>query len=143
MNSSNPDYLSVVDADPKSKSYSKVTSRLYFPVQKIRDELHHFGWNTCSACHHDKTAKRNKLIFPCLNSDRIYVVDTSDERHPRLYKTIEPEELHALGLSSPHTSHCIPTGEIMISTMGDGPDGNARGQFVMLDGKNDFKVKGL
>lgn len=98
---------------------------------------------SCSACHHDKTAVRNKLIFPCLNSDRIYVVDTSDERHPKHYKTIEPEELHELGLSSPHTSHCIPTGEVMISTMGDGPAGNAQGQFVMLDGKNNFTVKGV
>lgn len=30
----------------------------------------------------------------------------------------------------------------MISTMGDGPAGNARGQFLMLDGKDNFKVKG-
>lgn len=78
-----------------------------------------------------------------MNSDRIYIVDTSDERYPKHYKTIEPEELHELGLSAPHTSHCIPTGEVMISTMGDGPAGNAQGQFVMLDGKNNFTVKGV
>jgi len=68
-------------------------------------------------------------------------VDVSEEQVPKLHKTIEPEELHKLGLSAPHTSHCLANGEIMISTMGDGPKGNAKGQFLMLDGK-DFKVKG-
>ncbi|XP_037039375.1 methanethiol oxidase-like [Bradysia coprophila] len=142
LNPANPDYLSVVDADPSSPNYSTVISRLYFPVQKVKDELHHSGWNTCSACHDDKTAVRNKLLFPCLNSDRVYIVDTSDERQPQHYKTIEPEELHNLGLSSPHTTHCIPTGEVMISTMGDGLAGNGQGQFLMIDGKKNFTVKG-
>lgn len=41
-----PDYLSVVDADPFSPTYSTVISRLCFPVHKVKDELHHFGWNT-------------------------------------------------------------------------------------------------
>jgi len=30
----------------------------------------------------------------------------------------------------------------MISTMGDGPAGNAKGQFLMLDGKKNFTVEG-
>lgn len=87
--------------------------------------------------------KRDKLIFPCLNSDRIYIVDTTDERNPKHYKTIEPKELYAMGLSSPHTTHCLPTGEIMISTMGDGPQGNSKGQFLILDGKDNFKITGV
>lgn len=111
--------------------------------QTVKDELHHFGWNTCSSCHHDKKAKRNKLIFPCLNSDRIYIVDTTNERSPKHYKSIEPKVLYDLGLSSPHTTHCLPSGEIMVSTMGDGPNGNSKGQFLVLDGKEDFKVKGM
>ncbi len=77
-----------------------------------------------------------------MNSDRIYIVDTSNERYPKHHKTIEPMELHDLGLSSPHTTHCIPTGEVMVSTMGDGLTGNGQGQFLMLDGKKDFTVKG-
>jgi len=112
------------------------------PSQTEHDELHHFGWNACSSCHHDAGCKRDKLIFPCLKSDRIYIVDVSDEKHPKLHKTIEPEELHKHGLSAPHTSHCLANGEIMISTMGDGKTGNAKGNFFVLDGKDDFKVKG-
>ncbi len=47
LDSSKPDYLSVVDVNPKSAKYGKVISRLYMPKQKVKDELHHFGWNTC------------------------------------------------------------------------------------------------
>ncbi len=41
----------------------------------------------------------------------------------------------------PHTSHCLADGNIMISTIGDGPEGNARGNFVIIEGKN-FNVTG-
>ena len=35
-------------------------------------------------------------------------------------KICEPEEMKQVtGLSIPHTSHCLATGDIMISTMGD------------------------
>lgn len=120
----------------------QVIDRLFMPVHDVKDELHHFGWNACSSCHHDGNVKRDKLIFPCLNSDRIYVVDVSDEKKPKIYKTIEPEEMHKHGLSAPHTAHCLANGEIMISTMGDGPNENAKGNFLIIDGRKDFEVKG-
>lgn len=106
------------------------------------DELHHMGWNACPGSGLDSSA-RNKLIFPCLNSDRVYVVDVSNERRPTMHKVIEPSELYAYNVSSPHTSHCLPNGEVMISTMGAGASGNGRGQFILLDGKRDFDVSGL
>lgn len=53
---------------------------------------------------------------------------------------IEPEEMHALGVATPHTTHCLPSGDIMISTMGT-VDGEANGDFVIIDGAT-WKVKG-
>lgn len=47
------------------------------------DELHHSGWNICSSCN-DSDKKRNTLVLPSLMSDRVYFVDTSDERKPRM-----------------------------------------------------------
>ena len=41
------------------------------------------------------------------------------------------------GLSYLHTSHCLGSGEIMVSAMGD-KDGNPRGNFLILD--QDLKV---
>lgn len=67
--------------------------RIFFPrqiIHKLRmlavgDELHHSGWNICSSCH-DSSRKRDTLVLPCLMSDRVYLVDTSDERAPKIKK---------------------------------------------------------
>lgn len=40
--------------------------------------------------------------------------------------------MHALNVSSLHTTHCLPNGDVMISTMGDG-DGNGKGDFLLID----------
>jgi selenium-binding protein 1 len=53
---------------------------------------------------------------------------------------IEGAELKKLGLSFPHTTHCLADGNVMISTLGDA-DGKAKGNFVLLDSKS-FEVKG-
>ncbi|XP_012271955.1 selenium-binding protein 1-A isoform X2 [Orussus abietinus] len=100
-------------------------------MREIGDELHHCGWNICSSCHESKK-KRDTLVLPCLMSDRIYLVDVSNEREPAIKKVIEPEEMHKHGLATPHTTHCAPTGEIIISTMGN-PNGDAMGNFLRID----------
>lgn len=54
-------------------------------MRNVGDELHHSGWNICSSCY-DKPAKRDTMVLPCLMSDRIYFVDTSDEKAPVIKK---------------------------------------------------------
>jgi selenium-binding protein 1 len=126
-----PDYLATVDVDPKSSSYGKVIHRL--PMPSLDDELHHFGWNTCSSCHGNKDRSRRYLILPGLGSSRIHIVDVADPKEPRLHKTIEPEVVRRrANLSAPHTVHCLPDGNVMISMLGDGA-GNAPGGFLLLD----------
>jgi len=135
-----PDYLATVDVDPQSPTYSQVISRLHFPY--IGDEIHHTGWNACSSCYDDPTRSRSRLIVPGLGSDRIYIVDVkSNPREPKLDKVIEPWEMHAHGVSTPHTTHCLADGNVMISTLGDGPDKNGKGSFILLDGET-FKPVG-
>lgn len=42
-------------------------------------------------------------------------------------QVIEPKDIHAkCGLAYLHTSHCLPSGEVMISALGD-PEGNGKG----------------
>ncbi len=133
-----PDYLATVDVDPKSSNYSKVIHRL--PMPALDDELHHFGWNTCSSCHGDKDKERRYLILPGLKSGRIHIVDASDPKKPKLHKTIEAETIRKkANLSAPHTVHCLADGTVMISMLGDA-DGNAPGGFLLLDA--DFDVLG-
>lgn len=131
-----PDYLAVVDADPASPRYSQVVHRLSMP--KPGDELHHFGWNICSSCH-GQPGDRRYLIVPGLKSGRIHVIDAKDPLALKMHKVIEPEEVKKAGLSAPHTVHCLPSGEVMLSMLGDAA-GNAPGGFLLLD--EQFNVKG-
>ncbi|XP_043694857.1 selenium-binding protein 1-like [Telopea speciosissima] len=135
-----PDYLATVDVEPNSPTYSKVIHRL--PMPYIGDELHHFGWNACSSCHKDPSAVRRFLIMPAFLSGHIYVIDTQkNPRAPTLHKVVESTDIEQkTGLAYPHTTHCLASGDIMVSFLGD-KDGNAKGSgFLLLD--TEFNVKG-
>lgn len=56
----------------------------------------------------------------------------NDPRHPQLHKVIDGKVLRDNDVCAPHTSHCLPSGNVMISTMGD-KDGNAKGDFILFD----------
>lgn len=60
----------------------------------------------------------------------------NDPRHPQLHKVIDGKVLRDNDVSAPHTSHCLPSGNVMISTMGD-KDGNAKGDFILFDSNFD------
>lgn len=100
-----PDVLATVDIDPESPTYCKVsftferriaylylsaTANVFQIIHKLRmlhvgDELHHSGWNICSSCHELPRA-RDVLVLPCLMSDRVYFIDTSNETLPKIKK---------------------------------------------------------
>jgi methanethiol oxidase len=138
-----PDALSVLDVDPASATYGTMVGRLDFP--NVGDELHHFGWNACSAAlcpaNPHPHLERRYLLIPGLKSSRIYVVDTKDNpRQPTIIKTIEPDELHTKsGYSRPHTVHCGPDA-IYMNALG-APDGDGPGGVFLLD-HTTFDVKG-
>jgi selenium-binding protein 1 len=128
-----PDFLAVVDA-----SDGRIVHET--PMPNVGDELHHFGWNRCSsACH---GPDRSHLIVPGFRSSRIHVVNVADDpRRPRIEKVIEREELvEKTGYTRPHTVHCMPGDNIVISMLGDA-DGNGACGFAVLDART-FDLKG-
>jgi methanethiol oxidase len=128
-----PDFLAVVDAEDGRIVHET-------PMPNVGDELHHFGWNRCSsACH---GPDRSHLIVPGFRSSRIHVVNVSDDpRRPRIEKVIERDEIvRATGLTRPHTVHCMPGDNIVVSMLGDA-DGNGACGFAVLDART-FEVKG-
>jgi len=130
-----PDALGVIDCDPDSDRYGQLIGRVDLPY--AGDELHHFGWNACSAalCPYapHPHVRRRYLLLPGLGSSRIYVLDTEpDPTVPRVVKVIEPEEfMQKTGYSRPHTVHCGPDG-IYVSALGN-PDGDGPGGIAVLD----------
>jgi selenium-binding protein 1 len=126
-----PDYLAVIDVDPKSKTFSQVVNRL--KMTNIGDELHHFGWNACASCCGERA--RRFLVIPGLVSSRIYIVDTANPGEPTLHKVIEPEEVVGKSkLTGPHTVHCLADGRMMLSMLGN-EKGDAPGGFLLLNDK--------
>ncbi|AEH36230.1 selenium-binding protein SBP56-related protein [Halopiger xanaduensis] len=132
-----PDFVAVVDLDPDSDTYCEIVDRIELPNRG--DELHHFGWNACSSSCHMEGLERRHLIVPGQRSSRIHVIDAADRRNPELETVIEPEEVFEYDLSAPHTVHCIPDGEILISMLGDA-DGDLPGGFLELN--DDFEIEG-
>ena len=128
-----PDFLAVVETDE-----GRIVHEL--PMPTPGDELHHFGWNRCSsACH---GPDRSHLIVPGFASSRIHVVNVADDpRSPRIEKVIEAEEIiEKTGYTRPHTVHCMPGDNIVVSMLGDA-GGNGAGGFIVLDAKT-FELKG-
>src|ERR1700736_1891637 len=140
---SRSDALLVVAVDTTSASYGSVVGRVDLP--NVGDELHHFGWNACSAalCPYAPHAQleRRYLVVPGLRSSRLHIIDTKpNPAKLEIVKIIEPEEIFArTGYSRPHTVHCGPEG-IYVSALG-APDGTAPGGIFILD-HFDFNVLG-
>ena len=130
---SQPDFIAVVDAESGEIVHET-------PMPNVGDELHHFGWNRCSsACH---GPDRSHLIVPGFRSSRIHIINVAeDPRRPRMEKVIEPEEVvRATGLTRPHTVHCMPGDNVVISMLGDADGGGTCG-FAVLDART-LEVKG-
>ncbi len=144
-----PDAIAVVDLDPDSATYGSVVGKWDAPVQETPDEFHHYGWNICSSAlggdhDHAGAMERRYLVVPGLRSSRIYILDTGpDPRHPKLVRTIEPEEVMRKGhYSRPHTVHCGPGG-LMLSAIGSGSrDGNDGPGGIFTMNHDDFSITG-
>ncbi|KAI6200907.1 Selenium-binding protein 1 [Aphelenchoides besseyi] len=132
------DAVFTIDIDPNSATYCQPISKVELP--KLGDEVHHSGWNACASCFGKAGVNRRYLICPTLITSRVYVIDTFDPKNLKLAHTVHRKELEPLDATFLHTTHCLGTGEIMISSLGDNK-GNNKGQFILLD--KDFKVKGL
>jgi selenium-binding protein 1 len=134
-NDGRSDALAVVDVDPASRGYGNIVGQVEMP--NSGDELHHFGWNACSAClcpyAPHPHMERRYLIVPGIRSSRIHVIDTKpDPRKPKIVKVIEPETLaQRAGYRSPHTVHCGPEG-IFLSALGS-PSGDGPGGVFVMD----------
>jgi methanethiol oxidase len=128
-----PDFIAVIDAEDGRIVHET-------PMPAIGDELHHFGWNRCSsACH---GPDRSHLVVPGFRSSRIYFLNVADDpRKPRVEKVVEAKELlEKTGYTRPHTVHCMPGENVVVSMLGD-RDGGGGGGFAELDART-FEVKG-
>ena len=121
------DKLVTIDANPKSKDYGKVVSRLSVGG---RGEAHHMGF----------TDDRRYLWAGGLNDSKIYVFDVgTDPAKPRLVRTIT--ELPAkTGYVGPHTFYAMP-GRMLIGTLSNAKDNGGVTGIAVYNNKGDYVAK--
>ena len=131
-----PDFIAVVDVDPGSDSYGADRSSHRYAERRgrtasFRLERVLLGLPLAATAGHDGRAG--------MRSSRLHIIDISEPRKPRIKNIIEGEEIkEKLGLSAPHTVHCMPGDIVTISMLGDA-DGNTPGGFAVLDAR-DFSI---
>ncbi len=119
-----PDFLTTIDANPKSPSYGKIIATT--PTGSPANEAHHFGY----------TVNADRIFAGGLFSNRLFIYDVaSDPKHPKLLKTV-PDLAASTGYSGPHTFYAVPGG-VLIAMLGS-RDGGAPGALVQLDNDGDF-----
>jgi selenium-binding protein 1 len=142
-NNGKHDTMGVIDLGPDSSEYGRLVGQVDFG--RGDNELHHFGWNACSAClcpqNPHPHMERRYLIVPGIGSSRIYILDTkANPTQPKIVKVIEPEEfIKKTGYTSPHTIHCGPDG-VYGSALGS-PSGDGPGGIFLMDAET-FELKG-
>ena len=123
--SGKPDSVGVMDVSPGiGHLWRTCWDGLSYPM--LADELHHFGWNACSAslCP-EYAASSCGAALPCFSvacaSSRIYVIDTKPDPRatPTIKRIIEADELCRKGRLQPPSTrvHCGPDA-IYINALG-------------------------
>ena len=99
------DFVAVIDTDPASPTYSKITYTL--DLGSKGNETHHWGY----------TDDRTRIWAGGLQSSRIWLIDVAtDPAKPRIEKTLD-DIPRTTGLSGPHTYYALP-GRMLLSFLG-------------------------
>jgi methanethiol oxidase len=115
------DFMAVIDTDPKSPTYSKITYTL--DLGSKGNETHHWGY----------TDDRSRIWAGGLGSSRIWLIDVAtDPAKPRIEKTLD-DIPKITGLSGPHTYYALP-GRMLIAFLGAADGGLPAG---LAEFKND------
>lgn len=99
------DYFFVIDADPASRNYGRVTYTV--DLGSRGNEVHHSGF----------TADRKKVFAGSLYTSRIFILDVgTDPSRPRLEKVLDDVE-KTTGYCCPHTFHALPD-SVIVTMLG-------------------------
>lgn len=133
------DRLAIVDLDESSENYCKIVSVLSFP--DVGDEPGRINWTrSAPTLQTMPQVPRSHIVVPCMNSNRIYIVEVNDT-DMKIVKTIDSELLKHYDMSCPYAVHVLPIkgAPVHIATMGDNY-GHGKGDFLLID-RNSFEIR--
>ncbi len=117
------DFLAVVDVDPESDSYGRITATA--PTNSPANEAHHFGY----------TVDADRIFGAGMFTNKLFIYDVGTDPHnPTLMNTVD---LDPTGYSGPHTMYAVPGG-VMLAMLG-AVDGGGPGALVLVDDDGNFQ----
>lgn len=119
------DKLVTIDANPNSRTYSKVVNTLSVGG---RNEAHHSGLSD----------DRRYLWAGGLDSNKIFIFDIhSNPRKPKLHRVIDDFVAKTGGMVGPHTFYALP-GRIMVSALSNSKDHGGRTGLAEYTSEGEF-----
>ena len=121
QSASDPDFISVVGADPRRPGFGAIVNRIDMP--NVGDELHHFAYSL----------DRERLIVPGLFSNRIHVFDVRPSGRSMRFRTVNEQLAVESGYVVPHSVIATSGGRALITMIGAATDTTQPGGIVRID----------
>ena len=101
-----PDFVTVVGADPHRSDFGKIVDRVDMP--NVGDELHHFGYS----------ADQKRLIVPGLFSNRIHILDVGRNGRTLAIRAVNDQLAAQSGYIIPHSVIATAPGKALVTMIG-------------------------
>ena len=115
-----PDFVTVVGADPRRKDFGQIVNRVDMP--NVGDELHHFGYSS----------DQERLIVPGLFSNRIHVFTIGNDRKSMTLTSLNEQLASSSGYIIPHSVISTSRGTAFVTMIGAGTANTKPGGIVEI-----------
>lgn len=123
QSASDPDFVSVIGADPRKSDFGTIVDRIDMP--NVGDELHHFGYS------HDQ----RRLIVPGLFSNRIHILGIEGDGRTLSVDAVNDELAARSGYVVPHTVIATSPRRALVTMIGAATGDTKPGGIVEIDTK--------
>ena len=106
QSATDPDFVTVVGADPKYPDFGHIVNRVDMP--NVGDELHHFGYSF----------DQERLIVPGLFSNRIHIFDIRGNGRRLALRAVDEQLAARSGYIIPHSVVATADGRALVTMIG-------------------------
>jgi methanethiol oxidase len=121
QSASDPDFVTVVGADPRRHDFGQIVNRIDMP--NVGDELHHFGYSF----------DQESLIVPGLFSNRIHIFRVNGLGKSMKLEAVNEELAARSGYIIPHSVIATSPGRALITMIGAATGDTRPGGIVEID----------
>jgi methanethiol oxidase len=115
-----PDFVSVIGADPRRSDFGKIVNRIDMP--NVGDELHHFAYS----------ADQKRLIVPGLFSNRIHIFKIKGKGRRMALRAVDEQLTAKSGYITPHGAMTMD-GTTLVHMLGAATNTTLPGGMVEID----------